>query len=98
MTRDPIPPTILRNVLDEVWPAWVRRLERHGPGELSSYREIHGVLDQENDEVKQAIHAKDPVQIRAELMDVVIAALHSIATIDHWQSTNDGKRSPASTG
>ncbi len=90
MTRDPISPTILRDVLDQVWPAWVKRLEKHGPGEFASLREIHGVLDQENDEVKAAIHAKDPVQIRAELMDVVIAALHGIASIDHWNAADDG--------
>jgi hypothetical protein len=47
----------------------------------ASKHEMLGVIDEEVDEFKLAIRSNKPARIKAELIDIVVAGLHGLATM-----------------
>jgi hypothetical protein len=66
-------------------------LKKKGSGAFVSSHEILGVLTEEYDEVKLAVHENDIGWLKAELMDVVVAAIFSLASIETIQLTKSEK-------
>ncbi len=58
------------------------RLEEKGYRTYSSSHEISGIMDEEMDEMKEAIHFNDNQQLRKELVDIAVGAIWSIVSID----------------
>lgn len=58
------------------------RLEEKGCHTYSSSHEISGLIEEEFDEMKEAIHLNDNQQLRKELIDIAVGAIWSIVSID----------------
>jgi hypothetical protein len=57
------------------------RLHEKGYGSFSSIHEIRGVIDEEYNELREAMHKKDHAAIADELLDIVVGALFGYACI-----------------
>ncbi|MBL1177599.1 hypothetical protein [Pantanalinema sp. GBBB05] len=72
----------LRSAINEVKVMLVIRMEQKGMGSMASNHEILGILDEEYDEYRDAIHAKGSQDDKVnELVDIAVAALFGIASI-----------------
>ncbi|MFA5021294.1 MAG: hypothetical protein WC517_04525 [Patescibacteria group bacterium] len=60
----------------------VKRLDQKGWGRFVSPHEILGIITNEYHELDEAVHKKDALEFRHELIDLAVAALLGIATID----------------
>lgn len=58
-----------------------KRLDEKGRGSFSSTHEIRGVIDEEVNELKDAMHAKDFSAIEHELKDLIVGALFGLACL-----------------
>lgn len=82
--------TDVKHILAEVSEEWMAEISNKGPGIFASIHEIESVVREEADEVKDALHEKPgnrQKQMRKELLDVIVASLHGIASIDSGQMT-----------
>ncbi len=59
-----------------------KRLAKKGLTGLGSTHEIYGVIAEENKELVDAMHKNDLVNFRAELMDILIACVVALMSID----------------
>jgi len=71
----------LQYALDEAKSELSRRLSQKGHGGFASTHEMFGVLMEEIDELSEALHDNDQEQFVAELKDIAVAALFSLASI-----------------
>ena len=81
MNRKKVSAEALEYALKEARSELTRRLIQKGCGGFASTHEIFGVLMEEMDELSEALHANDQKWFVAELKDVVVAALFSLASI-----------------
>lgn len=81
VVRIPIPESTRDQVLAEVKAALERRVQQKGDGAFVSIHELRGALDEEHDELAEAMHSKDLALIEAELMDKVVAGIFGLACI-----------------
>lgn len=63
----------------EVWLG--KRLQQKGYGTFSSTHEIRGVIDDEFEELKEALHEKDVNKIYWELRDVAVGCVFAMACL-----------------
>lgn len=86
------------SILDSQISKTVRKVEREWRSELEkkgweifvSSHEIIGVLREEVQETEDSVHSKSPdrlIHMRNELMDVIVSAIHGIASIDSGKMT-----------
>lgn len=78
-------PIAINNVergVGEFEAAWLERLNKKGYGIFISTHEILGVVNEEHHELVEAIKNNDLENIREELMDIAVACIHGIASID----------------
>jgi hypothetical protein len=60
-----------------------KRLKRKGRGPYLFTHQIDGIIDEEfNLELKSAMHKNDLKEFRSELIDIAVAAIFGIASID----------------
>lgn len=83
MKRPQITPEDIARVIVDVKEEWLRRLDEKGHGIFASSHEIVGVLDEEIHEVHEDLGKNQ--NLRKELLDVIVAAMHGIASIDSKQ-------------
>ena len=57
------------------------RLKEKGTGSFSSTHEIRGVMDEEFNELREAMHDKDMDAIAHELKDIFVAAVFGLACL-----------------
>lgn len=69
-------------VIEMIREEWEKEISKKGPGIFVSSHELRGVLDEEVEEVREAVHKNDRASLRKELRDVIVACLHGIASID----------------
>ena len=69
---------VLQRLRDELR----NRLAQKGYGSFSSSHEIQGVLQEEFDELKEAIHKNNSPGIEAELYDIAVGVIFAVACID----------------
>lgn len=81
VVRIPVPESTRDLVLQEVKAALERRVQEKGDGAFVSIHELRGVLDEEWDELRDAMHSKDLGRIEAELMDWIVGAVFGLACI-----------------
>ena len=55
---------------------------KKGLGGFASSHEISGVIDEEHDEMKQAVHENNVHKLGEELMDIMIAAFWGLCSIE----------------
>jgi hypothetical protein len=68
---------------EEVRQMLEKRLKKKGRGPYLFTHQIDGIIDEEfNLELKSAMHQNDLKQFRSELIDIAVAALFGIASID----------------
>lgn len=82
MERDHIPKDRWERAIDEMRDQVARRLTEKGDGACASIHEAWGVLDEEVQEFKEAVQQKDRLNARAELLDIVVAALWALASLE----------------
>ena len=58
------------------------RLEEKGYRTYASSHEISGIVDEEVNEMKEAVHDNDNEYLRKELIDIAVAAIWGIVSID----------------
>ncbi len=58
-----------------------KRLLQHGKKSFIGNHEIKGVLDEEVEELHEAVHANDDQQVMAELVDVSVSGLFGVASM-----------------
>lgn len=58
------------------------RLEEKGCHTFTSSHEVSGLMDEEFDEMKEAVHRNDNEHLRKELVDIAVAAIWGIVSID----------------
>lgn len=81
MNRKEVSAKALQYALDEARSELSRRLIQKGHGGFASIHEMFGVLMEEVNELSEALHDNDQDQFVAELKDIVVAALFSLASI-----------------
>lgn len=85
INRERIDPLKASDVLRHVGKRFNDRLLQHGPGVAVSLHEILGIVAEESHEVFEAVVACDRDETRAELVDLAVACLLGIASIDTWE-------------
>jgi NTP pyrophosphatase (non-canonical NTP hydrolase) len=88
MKRKEVSTKALKYALDEARSELSRRLGQKGYGGFVSTHEMFGKLMEEVNELSEALHDNDQEQFIAELKDIVVAALFSLASIH--DNTHDG--------
>ena len=68
--------------LDSLRPLLQRRLHNHGYGVAASIHEILGIVVEEVDELVDEVRANDLEGVHRELMDIAIAAIFGMVSID----------------
>ena len=58
------------------------KIAEKGPHTFASIHEISGILTEEYDEMKEAIHSNDYQRIKEELLDIATVCHFGIACID----------------
>ena len=79
--RHEIEDKALEQAIDQVGLWLGKRIQEKGCGSFSSSHEIRGVLDDEFEELKEALHDKDMNQIYWELRDIAVGCIFSMACI-----------------
>ncbi len=81
LARTPVLRVFQAEALEDVklWLDW--RIAQKGNGAFASLHELRGVLDEEYDELMEALHLKDLAQIEHELKDLAVAALFGLACL-----------------
>lgn len=88
MNRKEVSNKAIMYALEEAKSELSRRLGQKGFGGFASTHEMFGKLTEEVNELSEALHANDQKWFVAELKDVVVAALFSLASIH--DNTHDG--------
>lgn len=73
--------TRLQEISDRILDKLFERLKQKGPGISVSIHEIRGILDEEVEELHDAIRENNH-KIREELIDIAVACLLGIASIE----------------
>jgi hypothetical protein len=81
MKRKPIPKNIRDLALMELKACLEARIREKGDGAFVSIHEMRGVLSEEWQEVKEAMHLKQQGLIEAELMDLAVGAIFAYACL-----------------
>lgn len=81
VVRIPVAESTRDLVLRQVKAALERRVQEKGDGAFVSIHELRGALDEEWDELTDAMHSKDLGRIEAELMDWIVGGVFGLACI-----------------
>ena len=84
MKRKPIEDASIVSAMDEIWLALRRRLNEKGRGTFASRHEIMAIIDEEIDEVHDAVRMHGDVnheQLAKELKDVAVGAIFGLACL-----------------
>ena len=57
------------------------QIKEKGKGSFSSTHELRGVIDEEFNELREALHIKEETRIAHELKDVIVAAVFGLACL-----------------
>jgi len=90
MTRDPVKEGVIKQTFREIISWLAYRINQKGDGVFYSHHEALGVVAEEYDELKDAIRSNDVSKIKSELIDLVVAALWGVVSINNQEKT-DGK-------
>ena len=80
--RREIPDHILERSLQFVRDEISRQLKDKGKGTFSSRHEILGMVDEEHDELKDAVRSEGIQRVKAELADIAVGCIWGIASIE----------------
>jgi len=81
VVRIPVSESTRDLALREVKHALERRVQQKGDGAFVSIHELRGALDEEWDELTDAMHSKDLGRIEAELIDWIVGGVFGLACI-----------------
>lgn len=81
MTRPKITAREIDSAIKEMQAWMFKRLNEKGNGSFSSIHEIRGMIDEEFNELREAMHNKDQDAIAHELKDVIVGALFALACL-----------------
>lgn len=84
---------MLERVMSHLNMELLRRFDQHGTGAMASPHEIRGVLDEEVEELHEAIRENDGVGTYNELFDVAVAALVGCMSLYEEVQIGKGKAS-----
>jgi hypothetical protein len=82
MERDRITQEGWDRAVSEVRAELDRRIAEKGDGAFASLHEAWGVIDEEMREFKDGVQAKDRLNARAEALDIAVAAIVAIASME----------------
>lgn len=83
-SRIAIPKHVVCRVLREVSRDLQRAIVEKGDGSFISMQEIRGAIDEEVEEMHDAVHANDTAALREELTDIVIGGIWGLASMEMW--------------
>lgn len=68
-------------VLKDIVSFYGEKVQEKSPEIFLSTHEIWGKLDEEVEELKEAVHIDDLDEVERELFDVIVIAIHSIGSV-----------------
>jgi len=81
----------INEAIELVRPEMQKRLKDKGWGAFASIHEVLGVVNEEHDELIDAVRDNDLEAVEAELMDIAIPAIFAIACIRAGKIADPGK-------
>ena len=78
MSKIDFPTQALHDLADQT----IKRIQKHGDRPWTSHHQIYGVLAEEMAEVLDEVRSNDLKRMRAELLDVAVAAIWGVHSID----------------
>lgn len=85
MKRDKIPPGAVEQALFQIGEMLRRRIAQKGDGAYVGPHESHGIIDEEFEELGDAMRANDEIEFYKELVDVAVACVLAMASSDTWE-------------
>lgn len=85
--RVTVPLQLRAEVTDFLASELEREVTRKGDGAFYTYHEALGVIEEERDELLEAIRSNNLHQIRQELRDLIVAALWGLVSIRAWETS-----------
>ena len=83
--RKPIPEIVIQKVMQSVHRSLQKAIAEKGDEAFASALEMRGAIDEEVEELHDAVHANDKAAMRSEAMDVVIAGIWGLASMEVCQ-------------
>lgn len=80
--RKQITPEITNEVTEELGDELIRRIKQKGDLSFTSTHEILGVLEEEFDEVHEAVHQNNHQKLKKELQDIIVGAFWGLCSIE----------------
>ena len=83
--REKIDPQMITTSINEVEIKLKARLRQYGEGTFTSRHEILGIIDEEFDELKDAVREKGPLKMenfKQELLDIAVSCVFGVACIN----------------
>ncbi len=72
----------IEGVIEEILPAVIDKVLKHGSGAFAGPHETYGIIAEEyQNELLSALKANDPKAFSTELMDIIVAAVFGIASM-----------------
>jgi hypothetical protein len=82
MPRNEIDESAILDCFKKIEAKLIQRFEEKGTKSFTSSHEAMGVIDEEVDEAKLAVHDNDHKQLEEEFLDIIIAAMVGVMSID----------------
>ena len=90
MIRDPVNFEFIDNAMTEIYDKLIFRINQKGGGIYSGPHETYGIIAEEfNKELLDALHANDREQFRKELIDIGVAVIFGMASMDTGDASKD---------
>ncbi len=84
MPRQNLTPDQQDAALELVRDLYRKRMKEKGVHSFASIHEILGILAEEHNlELLKAVHENDHAQVRKELLDIAVACVHGIASLEY---------------
>lgn len=80
--RYQVSPVLINQAVEQAIEQFHARLKEKGKGIFVSSHEIVAVMDEEVREVHDALRHNSKGELKKELLDVIVACLHGVASID----------------
>lgn len=82
--RQQVDETVVGRVLVELTRELREDITKKGTGAFATMAETRGTIDEEVEEMHEAVHANDTAALREKLTDIAVAAIWGLASLEVW--------------
>ena len=79
--RPDVPASEVERAISRMTERLVDRVEKHGPGAYAGPHETLGILDEEFDELRDAVRSNVDEDVAKELLDIAVGCIFGIASL-----------------